>query len=72
MENAKEFLSMTVIETYMAECVKCGYTELRMGLMSFNMMVGVPDDLVEEYPVGCPECGDVGFDVYVEDDGEDG
>ena len=67
MKNAKVFLSMTVIETYTAECVKCGYTELRMGLMSFNTMVGVPDDLVEEYPVGCPECGDVGFDVYDED-----
>ena len=63
---------MTVIKPYTAECVKCDYKELRMGLMSFNTMVGVPDDLVEEYPVGCPECGDVGFDVYDEDDDEVG
>ena len=63
---------MTVIETYTAECVKCGYKELRMGLMSFNTMVEVPDDLMEQYPVGCPECGDVSFDVYDEDDDEDG
>ena len=60
---------MTVIEPYTAECVKCGYFEMRMGLMSFNSMVGVPKGLIVEHPVGCPECGDVGFDVY--DDDED-
>ncbi|MDC1263236.1 hypothetical protein N8015_04090 [Planktomarina temperata] len=38
--------------------------------MSFNTMVGMPNDLVEEYPVGCPECGDVDFDVYDEDEVE--
>ena len=62
---------MTVVKTYTAECVKCGHTELRMGLMSFNTMVGVPDDLVEKYPIGCPKCGDVGFDVYDEDDDDE-
>ena len=52
---------MTVIKPYTAECVKCGYSEMRMGLMNFNSMVGVPKDLIVEHPVGCPECGDVGF-----------
>jgi|TARA_B110000090_G_scaffold22372_1_gene22018 hypothetical protein len=60
---------MTVIEPYTAERVKCGYFEMRMGLMNFNSMVGVPKGLIVEHPVGCPECGDVGFDVY--DDDED-
>ena len=63
---------MTIINPYTAKCLKCGHKELRFGLMSFNTMVGIPNDLVEEYPVGCPECGDVGFDVYFEDDDEDG
>ena len=39
--------------------------------MSFNSLVGLPDDLIEEYPVGCPKCGDEGFDVYDEDEDED-
>ena len=52
---------MTVIEPYTAERVKCGYFEMRMGLMNFNSMAGVPNDLIVEHPVGCPECGDVGF-----------
>ena len=62
---------MTVIEPYTAECVKCGYSEMRMGLMSFNSMVGIPEGLIVEHPVGCPKCGDVGFDVYDEDDEDD-
>lgn len=61
---------MTSFESYTAECLKCGYTELRMGLMSFSTMVGAPDDIVDDYPVGCPKCDDVGFDVY-EDEDED-
>ena len=59
---------MTVIEPYTAECSECGYSETRMGLMSFNSMVGIPEGLIEEHPVGCPKCGDVGFDVYDEED----
>jgi len=62
---------MTVIKPYTAECVRCGYKELRMGLMSSNTLVGVPDDLIDDYPVGCPECGDEGFDIYDEDGDED-
>ena len=62
---------MTIINPYTAKCLKCGHKELRFGLMSFNTMVGMPNDLVEEYPVGCPECGDVDFDVYDEDEDED-
>ena len=60
---------MTVIEPYTGECRKCGYFKMRMGLMSFNSMVGVPEGLIVEHPVGCPKWGDVGFDVY--DDDED-
>ena len=62
---------MTVIEPYTAECSECGYSETRMGLMSFNSMVGIPEGLIEEHPVGCPKCGDVGFDVYDEEDKDD-
>ena len=36
--------------------------------MSFNSLVGLPDDLIETYPVGCPKCGDEGLDVYNEDE----
>ena len=61
---------MTVIEPYTAECFECGYSEMRLGLMSFNSLVGLPDDLIETYPVGCPKCGDEGFDVYDEGEGE--
>jgi len=44
---------------------------MRMGLMSLNTMVGIPEGLIEEYPIGCPKCGDEGFDVYDEDDEDD-
>ena len=62
---------MTVIEPYTAECSECGYSEMRMGLMSFNTMVGIPEGLIVEHPVGCPKCGDVGFDVYDDDEDDD-
>ena len=59
---------MTVIEPYTVECAECGYSEMRMGLMSFNSMVGIPEGLIVEHPVGRPKCGDVGFDVYDDED----
>ena len=59
---------MTVIKPYTAECFECGYSEMRLGLMSFNSLVGLPDGLIEKYPVGCPKCGDEGFDVYDDED----
>ena len=62
---------MTVIEPYNVECSECGYSEMRMGLMSLNTMVGIPEGLIEEYPIGCPKCGDEGFDVYDDDEGDD-
>ena len=39
--------------------------------MSFNSMVGIPEGLIVEHPVGCPKCGDVGFDVYDDEDEDD-
>ena len=58
---------MTVIQPYTAECSECGYSEMRMGLMSLNTIVGIPEGLIEDYPIGWPKCGDERFDVYDED-----
>ena len=62
---------MTAIKPYTAECFECGYSEMKLGLMSFNSLVGLPDGLIEKYPVGYRKCGDDGFDVYDEDEDED-
>ena len=67
----RELTLMTVVKPYKAECSECGHSEIRMGMMSFNSMVGVPEGLIEEHPLGCPKCGDVGFDVYEDEDEDD-
>ena len=58
---------MTIIEHYTAKCHNCGHTELRPGVMSLNSAVDLPSDLIEEYPKGCPNCGDEAFDVHDDD-----
>ena len=52
---------MTMIWPYTVECEKCGHTEWRNKLLSYNSNSPIPD--VElDYEDGCPKCGDMEFD----------
>jgi len=52
---------MTMIWPYNVECEKCGHTEWRNKLLSYNSNSPIPD-IELNYEDGCPKCGDIEFD----------